>query len=715
MATPALPPGFQLETQGAAPLQITVHGGANTQPKDLPPLPDGFQLESPNSASGQEPPQPQGLPSFLNAAGDNLSAGFSSGVSALPFGDKALAWLEGQKASLQNNIYGSHLTQQDVAAQDQQQTAANPIASAVGMTAGSIAPYALAAAFGDEVPLATKILGMDSSMPLLARTLASAGSQAAISGADTLERTGDAGQAVRAGLEGGAIGAVAPGAGDLIGKGAGFVGNKVGQFVDTLTNPERAAEKIIGGAARRDASYGGGMTAQDEATAAANGQPVVNVDRYGTNVRQLGRTAANTDAGARQTLDDVTGDRFLTQNQRATDFVRRVTGGNVDDIALQEQISKAARRSNGANYARAESDPAAKYMWSPQIAQLFQSPSFRKAVQDATSTAAEDAAAGGKKAIQNPFAFDANGAPSWRQIAGPDGKVGPIPPNLQFWDIVQRNLREDASRTASRDGMKMKAGQISDVRTKLLEVLDNKVPGYRTARAGAAAAFGADDAIDAGRKFVSQKMGIPEARRAYAKFTPAERKAFATGFASELIDKINSVSDRVNVINNVFGSPAARAQVQLALGQSAADQLEHFLRIEDIMQMTRREVAGNSTTAQQLIASGLIGAGSAGALTGWNPQDMASGALLLTAGRAGARALGKAFDQRVMQRVAQILVSNDPQAMANATKAAAASPAFSGAIQAIEQGLATVVRAGGAQVARQVNGASAPTLAPAPG
>lgn len=705
-AKPALPPGFQIESgpPGADTFLLNVPGG--TAKPAAPKLPDGFQIET--------PPQPA-----PQSVGDQLSAGFTSGIQQLPFvGPSLLSALENYKADVQNSFFGAKdspffdktytpQTGADIAASDQRQANANPVASTVGSVAGNVLPFVA----GGEIPAVAKVLGMDAAMPLLARTLFSGGSQAAITAGDELLRGADPRQAAMDALVSGGIGLVAPGAGDLIGHLMGVGAGKVAKAWDTLTNPERAAQKITSGAVAQDIKTGQPvMSAADEASAAANGQPVINADRYGNYTRNLARTAANADPAAEQALKGIVEDRFTTQNARAVDFLKSITG-NVDDVALRDMIQSAASKSNDAAYRFAESQPAAKFVWSPELAQLFQSPSFRKAVQDATKTAAEDAAVGGRKGIQNPFQFDANGAPSWRQIARPDGTVGPIAPNLQFWDIVQRNLRQDAQQLASREGMKMSAGQTKAVRDKLLEILDAKVPAFKAARTGAAAAFGAEDALDAGRKFVGQKMAINEARKAIAKFTPAEKKAFATGFASELIDKINSVSDRVNVINQVFGSPAARAQVELALGKGGADRLEQFVRIEDIMQMTKQAVSGNSSTAKQLIASGLIGGGLGGAISGWDPREMASGAFLLAAGRAGMRAVGKAADQKVMQKVAEMLTSSDPRIITRATQMAAQSPAMKAALQAIERGMHALVKG---ETVGTLSAASSPSTAPAP-
>jgi hypothetical protein len=686
---PQLPPGFQLD---AAPPPAPPNA-----PPASPGLPAGFQLDA-------SAPQP--------SIADQLSAGFTSGVNALPIvGPTVLSGLEQLKAAVQGR------TAQDVAASDQQQVEQNPTASTVGTIAGNVLPFAV----GGEIPAVAKVLGMDGAVPLLTRSIVSGGTQAAISGADSLARGGSPQQALQDAALGGVVGTIAPGAGELIAKGAGKLATNARQVIDAATNPDRAASTLAGKVAQNDANLGRAMTPADEATAALNGQPVVNADRYGEGVRNLARTAANSDPMARQTLSDLMQQRFLTQSQRATDFVNRITGGATNDVALQDALDAAARKSNGAAYGKAYADPAAQAIWTPGIKRLFQSSDFIAAIKGAERTAANDAAISGVKAVRNPFIFDAQGNIGLRK--GPGGAVSL--PNLPFWDVVQRNLRA-ASEQAYNGGNKLLGSQLGDLRTQLLGELDKTVPSFATARRGAAGFFGAEDALDAGKKFAMTKGNLPEARKAYAQFTPAERKAFAVGFASELIDKIGAVRDKVNVIDQVFGSPAARAQVELALGKNAADQLEHFVRIEDIMNMTRQATTGNSTTARQLLAAGALGGLGGGFATGgfnpldWNLQSVASGATFLALGRMGARALGQKFEQKVMQRVADMLTSSDPQALQNAVKSAAWSPAFRNAIRALEHGLQGTVRAGQTAMSRPapvtitVNGGNESTSGQAP-
>src|SRR5262249_51182407 len=122
-------------------------------------------------------------------------------------------------------------------------------------------------------------------------------------------------------------------------------------------------------------------------------------------------------------------------------------------------------------------------------------------------------------------------------------------------------------------------------------------------------------------------------------------------------------------------SPASRERIALALGRGAADRMEAFLRTENLMDLPRRALQGNSTTVRQLTELGL--AGGVGAVsTGGDlsdPSTYINAALayaLLHGGRAGMRAI----DQNVAREVAQMLASGDPAVVRRAIDRLGQSP-----------------------------------------
>lgn len=567
-----------------------------------------------------------------------------------------------------------------------------PWAATAGSVTGTVAPFVA----GAGIPGIATILGLDVAAPMAANIVLGGLSNAGLTAADSMIR-GDSPAEI--GTEtaisgiGGALGAPVA---KLAGMGIDAVSKPIGRVISGLRNPEKAGQDVIGRAIAADASSA--LSPADEAAAALNGQPLVNADRFGSNVRTLARTSANMDPTAKQALSDVVQDRFLTQNQRAADWIVRNTGAPTNVHALRNTLRDSARTANSVAYKAAYKAPEAAAIFTPEIGNMMQLKEFQTAIREATNRGKTDAVLHGYAPIKNPFRFKSDG--SYALVDG-------VTPNLQFWDIVQRNLR-DSAEAAARRGKNFEASQVGDVRKMLLEQLDSAVPAFQTARTGAAAAFGAEDALEAGQNFIGTSMSdLPGLQAAHAKFSPAEKKLFASGYSASLIDKVGKTGDTTNVINQVFASPAARAQVELALGKRAATELEPFLRVENIMHMTKNAVQAGSNTAAQLAAMGALGAVSGGAMSGWNPTHMATGAGLFMAGKTGMKALGQMVDARVMQSIANALASKDTKAISHAVRNATRSPQSAGAIKAIETGLQMAIQRGSMAAAPALVGAEA--------
>lgn len=220
---------------------------------------------------------------------------------------------------------------------------------------------------------------------------------------------------------------------------------------------------------------------------------------------------------------------------------------------------------------------------------------------------------------------------------------------------------------------------------------------FGSARKGAAAFFGAEDALDAGRQFANSPRGIPEATKAFQKFTAAEKRAFSTGYASELIDRVKASGDRTNVINSMFKSQAARESMELVFGPQKAREIEAYVRVEDIADRLRGAM-GNSTTARQLVELG-IGAGAGGA-AGYGITGDWQGAMIGAAGPKTLQYLSRKGDAKVMESIAKLLTSDNPQALRVAAQQAARQPSYMKALESLGSALAIPARSGASIVAQ---------------
>jgi hypothetical protein len=448
----------------------------------------------------------------------------------------------------------------------------------------------------------------------------------------------------------------------------GAVASKVGSLYRGHTNVDAEASRRIVNSLQSDFAQGGQALSPEE-TAAANaaGTPRSIVDFGGERTRALARSSANTSPEARRALTEMTQQRFEQQSPRVAGFIRQLTPG-ANAFADREALESASRQANRPAYAKAYA-AGDRPIWSPQLERLTGSPSIRQAIGNAVTGGQDRAINDGLGAFRPSAKVTQDGRLLFNK--GPTGT--PTYPNLQFWDYVQRELR-DMSSVLHRAGRNEEGGALTGLHKQLRGELDRLVPEFGRARDTASAFFGAENALEAGQKFVMSNANITEAKHALGKMSPAERELFARGFASDLADKIERMGDNRNALNSIFiNSGAARQKIETALGPSRARQLEAMLRAEHIVDQARRAL-GNSTTARQLAEMGLAG-GAVAAFEGFkehsvDPTHVIAGALTLGAIRHGA----KRIDEKVARRVGELLASNDPTAIARGIKIISASP-----------------------------------------
>lgn len=476
------------------------------------------------------------------------------------------------------------------------------------------------------------------------------------------------------GLVGGALGGVLHpviGAAGRVAEAGQGLGQRLMSVGRGFRRPEDEAVRRVAGRLQQDAQAAGrqaGDMLDDVARMQAAGQPAVVADAGGEAVRGLARSAANTSPEARQALRDVADPRFSGQTQRIVDEIARVspTGGAVHET--RDALMQAARVANRDAY-RAAYAAGGRQIMTEELARLSQSQAVQAAMRDAAENGANRAIADG---YTIGGVFDRI---MGRQVYDPTTR------NLQFWDYTYRALR-DAGDAATRAGRGSEGSALTGLSNQLRSELDRIVPQFAQARAGAAAAFGARDALEAGAAFVNSRMANAEARAAYNAMSAPERDLFRQGFTENLISRVREVSDRREVVNQIFGSPAARERVELALGRAPARELEAFLRGENTMDLLRRAL-GNSTTAQQLTELGMAG----------GPLPTTLGTLLVRVVNEGRHAI----DGRVAERVGRLLASGDVEQVRRAVTMIGRDRRLLEVVRQAEGSLARVVGSQGGQ------------------
>lgn len=507
-------------------------------------------------------------------------------------------------------------------------------------------------------------------------------------------------RATRAGVGavvGGVSGAVAPPILAGVGRAAGVIGNSVGrvlghpiQTVRAGLNTDEEAARRIGTNLIADVDSGhAGMSAADLTAARANGQPTAVIDVGGENTRALARSAANTSPSGRAALEDMAGNRFAGQGERVSNFVRDLvpTPGNATRTA--EAIDAAERAANKGGYAVAYR-AGDRSINSTELQRLMGSPDVVSAMRDAVEKGKSRAIADGFGAFNAGVKVTDDGRVIFNK--GKDG--APAYPNIQFWDYTYRNLR-DKAQAAFRSGKNDEGSYLSSLSKQMRSELDNIVPEYGKARGVAASFFQAENALEAGQKFVTMRGPIEEARIAHDKMNTAQKALFAEGFVSDLADKVSKVSNnRSVIIDKIFNSPDGKARAELALGRGRAEELELFLRRENMMDLARTAIKGNSTTVRQLVEAGIAGGvgGAAGGAAEAAMKGRVDTQSIMTAALLGGAAAGhRAINFKVAQRVGEMLASDDPKVLRTALKMAKTNPDAGRAMRRAETILEKVI------------------------
>jgi hypothetical protein len=502
-------------------------------------------------------------------------------------------------------------------------------------------------------------------------TIAAGGGAGAASGFGRGEGAEDRleGAAIEGGL-GAALGAV-----PAVAMGTFNAGQRI---VAPRSFAERLVRRTIG--ADRARGVEDVLTPADIAAARAAGQDIVVGDLGATGTLRLARAAGNTseDAGAR--LRASTDPRYTEQKGRFGDFIEDLFGGNLNMTSTNDTLRDTARRVNAPLYRAAYQAGESADLWNPTLDRIAQSPAVQAAIRDVEKKAADRAVLEGDLVIRNPFSFDDQGRMTWGMT--PDG--GQIRPNLQFWDQVQRNLREAAD-AAPRGGDEARV--LNGIRRRLNEELDAAVPEFGKARGMARQFFGAEDALEAGQTFFRQNRAIQlsDTQKAFRAMSGPEQELFRRGFAAELANTVRNAPDSRDVVKLFDG--ANRRKLEVVMPADELRQLEAFVRREGIMNRLRSATQGNSSTAQQLRDMS-VGAGAGagvGIFTAADPLTTGGTALL---GGLLAR-IRSGVNENVMREVGEILSSSDPERI-NRLLSGPNGGAIMGALRSLSQAVSNI-------------------------
>lgn len=418
----------------------------------------------------------------------------------------------------------------------------------------------------------------------------------------------------RAALSGGAYGAtyagsqsnaqtLQQGAEDVAGgAGAGIVGGLIGHAAGSIVGGiADGASTAIGNAARRlmgiesnSVPAGVGLVSQRLAqdgldptmaahaiqTGADNGTPVMLAD-LGDNTRALAGSVSRQPGVARQIAAQATLERQAGQGERIRDAINSDLGPTTDTFQESNNLIQQAKARAAPLYEQAYAAPA---QTSDKLQAILDTPAAKSAITKARAIAGNE--------MQNPEALG----------LGEEGTLTKMP-SWQTLDYVKRGLddilEQNRNPVTGKLALDESGRAINGVKSQLLAEMDKLNPAYKDARLAYAGPAQLNSAMLAGRSAVTKSAS--EINQRLNNMSPTERNQYALGLRSALADVIDKMPDGANKAAKLVNSPAKRAALARALGDTAdLDKFLERMNLEQSAYETYATVNRGSPTASRV-------------------------------------------------------------------------------------------------------------------
>lgn len=369
---------------------------------------------------------------------------------------------------------------------------------------------------------------------------------------------------------------------------------------------------------------------------------------------------------------------------RMREFTQRITG--VDQKAPQfadllEEFGKTERKRV---YDVARSQPAAQAISHPDLDALSKidvwEQAHKAAMRNTDGVPEWNVRPPERVAATSPTPtglFDPSGNPIMR----PGQPASYRPGNLNYYDQMKREL-DSIITQATRTGDDTLKASALNVRQKLLDTIDPIVPQYKEARGVAADTFKAATAPEAGARFLtlSDDYDINEFQKAFKTFTPEQKKGFAVGLMGQIEKELSTRGSQL-LVNRFLRNRQFLDKLEFALGPEAAGQVRAKVLSENLIQQAAKiadQVASSAAmqgAAKPVTAAATKAVGTAGIAgaafeyqailgllqqAGINPT-VALGMLAYTGAQAGKAYAMSRLEQRVANRMIDLIKNNDPK------------------------------------------------------
>lgn len=393
---------------------------------------------------------------------------------------------------------------------------------------------------------------------------------------------------------GAVIGAAAPVAGQLIGKG-------IGAFTNRATSAESAGAGKVINALERDAIAPSDLQSRLNALG-----PDAMVADLGPNVTQQAATIAASPGKGQQTVRAAIDSRNAGASDRVGDAVDYAMGGRVNVGQLERDIVERRSQAAAPLYDQAYRTPLPQI---PEVQEVLNTP------------AGKMAAARAAKLSQNEgIAFDPN--------------------SVRGVDLIKRTL-DDVVNMGNRAGRTNEARIIGNLRDKLVNAVDAHVPEYAAARNAFAGESAIKDALTEGRSIFKDAMMPEELYAKITNMTHSEQDAFVQGARASIQTIMGTARNDASDVRQLFQKGFNQEKLELILGKQEADTLLKKVGFETTAANTAQRVTGREETAARVAGREDLSPSSSGLGI---RDSYAAGGLMGAARGVGLKLVDKAID-----------------------------------------------------------------------
>jgi uncharacterized protein YidB (DUF937 family) len=290
---------------------------------------------------------------------------------------------------------------------------------------------------------------------------------------------------------------------------------------------------------------------------------------------------------ALETLNNKIAAQQGISNDAVNNHISSVFGLDQGAADMKQAIADAHKQEVSNLYSALENDPNAQAVYSPGLSSLQNSNIISSAGKRAASLATSD------PQIVPPRNF---------------GQNLHSPGNIFYWDQIKRDIDDQIS-VAIRGGENNQARVLTNLKTKLVNELDNAVPAYAEARDAASESLGAQNAVEAG--YNALKGGVDNLKASkmlniFNKYNNDRKDLFQKGIGNFLSEKAQSGGS--DQILNILRDPNKGNLIRSAIGDDAFNSILGRTQSESIMKRAKAfgAVSGNPDVEHQVLNAELM-------------------------------------------------------------------------------------------------------------